>query len=1396
MNKKGFYIFFLISIILMPVQATDIVWDFTTDDQGWYDLGEGRDARVTWENGRLIMNYEKRTEPSQGPQLWFPAVEVQATITAEDHPYFEMHYETDWPNSQPAYILLVFGKEEENQLAYSYVPFDPAENFTSIDIKAHLQSAWTYAVPYEGEFAYLRIELPHNSSPGANPGSAWFDGSFTKFEKIVLTATQTPPVVFEKKQVKWDFNDDFSDTKLKYTFSTTGNPSLDIPSAKTGSKGLLLDGESSLALSSQDDLFNTDNFSFAAWIKPVGNGQNNPSVPAQLLSINGDNFTIAAREGKLGFKRGRVWDEITPLPLTENVWQHVAFVTQRNTLACYINGKKVKELNSVPASLRSGNNASLAIGEGGLKSSLDDLVICNYALSSEEIYELGKASLSFSHIWNFKDDLQGWYTDVGARDIDLTHENNALVMNYVNNNVPGSDGRLWFAQIKTETTFNAGTYPYLNIYYETVGWPTTAMSKGLLEFTRKDGAIAYSYFDFDPTQNFISVDIAATDPAWGSKYDGEITRIALELPHNGSALQGSEWFGNSTRITKIELGKKKLSISTDWNSVLENGAITKSGMDKLNRPDYQYIPIGLGGTALRVDPWGMAGTNAPNASVGGAHIHRPYYGYEYWWDKKGHRFNPFVINGGYGEDMNPGTITSFDQKVDIHTGILETNLGLNVGGVDFTSKRTTFVNPDGILVIRVEDNGAPSPFKLDLSVRTEVRIYNNPAGTHYEGPHEPWTGTYTQRSQENTYGAALVATRPAETVTCDAAIAVAVEEPSGATVIYSNTDDHVYVSTTGSSEGPVTFYISPQSNFNPATPNSIQDHAWNWAYAAKLKGFDAMKQETNSWWENYMNKSKVSVPDGMVGKLYAQSLYYHGVYFGNTAIPPGCNSTDIESFGGAVCPEYDLVMSQLALAYTGHLDESKNVADWIYSVLPKTKSQALGICHFDVCREYDGGAIYTTLMGFDGTHTWQAVPEIESWGILQNYPGANAAFMALTYLDYSNDESFREKAYDVLYNTTYIAVADLIPHSDGNYISKEPITRNTVQQAATRMSLEQCIKRGIADEEWMKYKDKILIPETTLFGEKLIAGGVGSVAQEGVGDATWLYPFWWYNVLDKNDERMLPSYINSAKSKTGDYVFNNGCMGVNAAKLELGNDALGWLKNYESVDILYDETCFTEARGHLEYTPEIGAHGSYICGLTQMLLDPDSEQQVDVFQAVPDAWEYEAIGFEGLMTKGGLVFSAERDLNKVSVTVKNTSLNPLERTLRIKIPRLLEPVETVNLENGYIVVPLNIAAGATETFTYALRYEIPMSIFDIKKKDTSNMFAMYPNPNTDGILYFTNGEDISDIHIYSLSGKAVVRLKGGMNSYTIGTLDPGIYVLTLKTLNNGYVSRKLIVNRN
>ena len=392
--------------------------------------------------------------------------------------------------------------------------------------------------------------------------------------------------------------------------------------------------------------------------------------------------------------------------------------------------------------------------------------------------------------------------------------------------------------------------------------------------------------------------------------------------------------------------------------------------------------------------------------------------------------------------------------------------------------------------------------------------------------------------------------------------------------------------------------------------------------------------------------------------------------------------------------------------------------------------------------------------------------------------------MALSYLDYSDDHSFRDKAHDVLKSTTYVSLQDMIPY--GNYFRCKN-KNSIVQQSCARMGYNECKKRGIAEPEWSKYDDKILLFETTLNGEVLFAFGVTSQAKDGVGDAPWLCPLWWYGVVDKSDPRMLPSYNNSAKSKTGDYIFNNGTMGVIAAKLGLGNQALSWLQNFQKPDVLYDDVCFAETRGNHFLTPEIGAHGAFICNLSQMLIDPDSEQQIDIFPAIPKAWDSKPVGFNHLMAKGGLSISAGRDTNQVFVEIKNQSAESILRNIRIKIPEMRDVAETSSGEviDGFIFIPLDLPPGETRQYEY---HFLPSTSIQAIAK---NRLELFPNPNTTGIIRIPDDENINGVYIHNLSGQLAAKLQKG----SVCELDNGIYLVFIKTKDNQCIWQNLIVKK-
>ena len=1373
MHKFRSLLFFFCLVSLSSIAQTS--WTFDTNLQGWHDLGDGRDITASWENGNLKMAYSERS-PTNGPQLWFPAVQVDnLNFSAASYPYFEIYYQANWPTVLNGKVLMTLTKTD-NTVVHSFFDFDPTENFLSVDIAANVRTDWG-GKAYDGQIKSIQLELPHNSSTIANPATNWF-GLNTLIDKINLTATQTPKPD-NRKTVKWSFETNFTDDAAQFVCATSGTPGINTSNFKNGKAALYLDGDSYLTIPT-NSLFTSKEQTISFWIKTIGSAQKYSSTPANLFSYNNGNYDLAINGGKLIFqKTSRLWDNLTTW--NSGDWQHVAIVNERNVMTCYLNGKKTVELLNVPMTNRTGN---IVIGNGGLMAYIDDFSVYNYALTSTEIATQGSIPLNTISAWTFDKDLEGWHEiqDGVDRDVTLSWEAGDMKLTYTNKALTNGP-QLWFPQVEVDTKFDASLYPYCDIYYQTAGWPVSTPVKAVLEMTKADGTIVYSNFNIDPTLNFVRVDFSNSIQSNGSAYSGEIIKVRLELPQNTSATPAESWFGASTKITKIEFKDVQPTVDANWDSLLGKSAFIKSGLTKLNRDDYQYQPMGLGGTTMRVDPWGFGFTKAPMANPGTWHPHEPYLGYQYWWDNAGHRFNPFLLKAGYGAALNPGTITAFNQNLDIRTGELSIDLGLTVDGTTFTSKRTVLVTPDGVLVIRVQDAGAPSSLQVNIAVEQDVRIYNN-AGI-YNVAHDPFTGSATSREQNSTKGTVVTATRPN---TSTASLAVAVESASNVTI---STDNQI-VSTTDPN-GIVTYYIAPTSSFNPLTPTVTWDHAWNAAYTAKQKGYETLRQETATWWTNYFNRSRISVPDETVQKLYMQSLYYHGVYFGNTKIPPGCNSTDIESFGGAVCPEYDLVLSQLALLYTGHINESKNIADWTYNVLPTAKSNAVnGITHHNVTRKYDNGAIYTTLMGYDGALGVQPTVS-EGANLNQNYPGANASLMALSYLDYSNDDTFKDKAFDILKSTTYVSLQDLTYNGKTYQCKNMP---NTVQQASILYGYNQCVKRGIADAAWSVYDGKILIPQSTLFGDTLIAGGAGASSQEGVGDATWLTHVWFHNVVDKHDTKVLPSYINSAKTTTGDYVFNNGTMGVVAAKLGLGNDALSWLQKYQRTDILYDETCFTESKGQLFLTPEIGAHGTYICNLTQMLLDPDNEQKLDVFPALPDSWEYRQIGFDSLMAKGGLKITATRDIQSVKVELKNCSKQSVSREVSIKIPRMLDVdgLSSSDLKNGCIVNSVSLQPNETKLLAYNFTpSKIISSIHTITTDTDALKYKIYPNPNSTGLLNVANGENVDEVQIYSLKGELLMSRQGKTNSYSISQLNAGIYIVSLRINKNQTVKHILLV---
>jgi hypothetical protein len=200
-------------------------------------------------------------------------------------------------------------------------------------------------------------------------------------------------------------------------------------------------------------------------------------------------------------------------------------------------------------------------------------------------------------------------------------------------------------------------------------------------------------------------------------------------------------------------------------------------------------------------------------------------------------------------------------------------------------------------------------------------------------------------------------------------------------------------------------------------------------------------------------------------------------------------------------------------------------------------------------------------------------------------------------------------------------------------------------------------------------------------------------------------------VLSDDDPIVRDSYDLFRTSKTGNYIFNNGWMGVIAAKLRDGKEAVRWAKNFLQPGMtLFDDTCFGEVVSDFEdfkKTPEVAAHAAFICNLTQMLLGPDDEKEITVFPAIPREWEKEGVSFQNLACRGNLLVSGEFLADRVHVKIENRSNQSCDRNLRVRLPegaiRLRESEEGLQIDNGWAIISnVKIPAKEIRAFSFTV----------------------------------------------------------------------------------------------
>jgi len=693
---------------------------------------------------------------------------------------------------------------------------------------------------------------------------------------------------------------------------------------------------------------------------------------------------------------------------------------------------------------------------------------------------------------------------------------------------------------------------------------------------------------------------------------------------------------------------------------------------------------------MRPGPHGFTFPSAPDLRTDGWIDNRPFLIYQYWWDEDGHRVVPFDLVGGYGESVDAGEIKEFSHYLDISSGLLTVDLHLSFGSSTFSSQREIFVTPEGVLVIRVTDGeDCNLPFILQVKPRP---IWPRSSCS----PYERIDAAAPPELVKN--GLIFVADRPNA---CRATMAVVTENEN---VIADKMSCSIKNNKGNKTQ---TFFLAPGSSYESNDPVG---KSWDKVTSAANKGFERLRDETRQWWTTFWSKSHIVVPDEKVMCWYLRSMYYLGVYFGNTDIPPGCFGTNPAGFYGAVCPEFDLPLNVFALLYSNHLEEAGRVANWLSDILERARDNARHSEMHNISVTRSTGAFYGPLIAWDGRLLIPPTPQ-EAIHLYEKYPSANVAAMALAYADFSNDREYASKATLILREIADLMVEDLVWSAEENAY-KDKYMHSPLNLASIHFVLRECNSRKVnINGDLDRFLEHLHYDWGTFYGRQTIFPGNH---RQNTGDAPWLQPLWWFRLFSCHDPKIIASYDLIRHSPTGKYVFNNGWMAVHAAKLYKEEDAFKWVQNLANPspgfpNPAFDDTNFCEIIYDWEdsaKTPEIAAHASLVCGLVQMMLDPDDTEGVALFPALPSQWRTEGVSFKGLLARGGVVVAGNYRDEGIKVSLSNLGDSLVKRQLRIRCygKNLTpdKPVSSISQNGDWIVLPMDLAPGDTfEVFLIA-----------------------------------------------------------------------------------------------
>jgi hypothetical protein len=519
------------------------------------------------------------------------------------------------------------------------------------------------------------------------------------------------------------------------------------------------------------------------------------------------------------------------------------------------------------------------------------------------------------------------------------------------------------------------------------------------------------------------------------------------------------------------------------------------------------------------------------------------------------------------------------------------------------------------------------------------------------------------------------------------------------------------------------------------------------ALGASALGWSGLEKEHVEWWRNELGKSRVTLPDAQLQKLYDVSMHYllnnvGGSYWGFIGV-------DNVIYETCMC---DNMITLHALVETNHLEEAKRELELLDKYLPAAKKNAadrmkvVGISSSD-------SALLPFYMTEDGIELWQD----NVFGMYASMSAFHFLALLKTSLYLADEDFLRTRAYPwfkayaeygrltavwdeglgayvypienaggggegywfwvtmskKLYTRIFAQSTSMFRFADFppiEFFPKEEISRLSSNWIDTVVNFNWILGQTArfaegfdSDEElreqWKKVAAGLHMPQNDrFFLSNMGPDAAPSVGGSAVGTFFWPAEGTFENLAGDKVERTFREISGQrflkSKNRAWDAVY-----GFSFAYLNMGEEAYRCLKSFGQAA---DHRGIEMREGiHRQNYYYLLNHGSLVL-LTRYMLLQSYKKKIRVFPAVPPSWKSEGVEFAHLPAEGGLSINGKTNAESSEVEISD------RRGVRI-----------VRFEGGFTfleITPtgLDKPGGERQFDLEAARGRVEVTLFDVE----------------------------------------------------------------------------------